>query len=370
MNIIGQALLDGPAQSLVVPRAKGARVVGYDVARAVAIFSMLIDHCGQVFGIGHGSAFLTAYELIDGRASAIFVLLAGVGVSLLGRKRSPAELRQTLVRRGALLLAIGLLNQMVWPGDILRVFGVAIILAGFLTALSSRWLLLLAAALVAAFPAMMLFFGYYDHWDADMTHYRGLWTPIGMLRNLFFDGYRPVIPWAALLIFGMWLGRLDVSQPRVPWLILGWGLILLIGAELGSRAALNWALIHQPAWDQATLRDWLEISSTPPLPPFVFSVMGSALIVVALCLMAGVRFAECAPLRAMVATGQMALTWYIAHISVLALIVHWRGWSQGESGLRALSIGLTAFGTMLALSLWWKRRWNVGPMEWLLRRVG
>src|SRR5437868_15437930 len=96
---------EGTAQ--VVPTtsaATAARVVGYDVARALAICSMMLDHCSQALGpratAGWGARVL---EFLDGRASATVIVLAGVGVTLLGRRNTPTELRRTLLRRGTLL---------------------------------------------------------------------------------------------------------------------------------------------------------------------------------------------------------------------------------------------------------------------------
>jgi uncharacterized membrane protein YeiB len=346
------------------------RVLGYDLARSLAILFMLLDHCGQVFGIGHTRAWQAAYQMTDGRASAIFVLLAGVGVSLLRRKHSPEELQRTLLRRGAFLLILGLVNQIIWPGDILRVFGVALMLAGFLSRFSSTWLVLISAAIMLAFPALKFCFDYYAHWDANMIHYFRLWTPGGMVRNLFFDGYRPVIPWAALLVLGMCIGRLDVTRAQVRRMIVAGGVALLLLSEVASRLLLIFLPRLFSGLSDATLHEWLEFGSIPPLPPFVISVTGSALLVTGVSLMIGARSSKPPLMTALVSTGQMALTWYVAHVTLLALYVHFFGRSSDGSGTRAVLLGVSAFGIIVACTLWWKRRWTHGPMEWLLRSVG
>ncbi|MCL4880378.1 MAG: hypothetical protein KJ064_27240, partial [Anaerolineae bacterium] len=61
------------------------RIVGYDVARAAAIFGMMIINFWLVLardyrGKGMVASFLA---LLMGRAAATFVMLAGIGVSLL-----------------------------------------------------------------------------------------------------------------------------------------------------------------------------------------------------------------------------------------------------------------------------------------------
>src|SRR5206468_3636939 len=153
-----------------------------------AILAMVIDHCAQALGPIHPSGWGgKLLELIDGRASATFVVLAGVGVTLLNRRQSPAEIREVLFRRGAFLLAIGFVNQAIWAGDVLRLFGVTMMVAGFLVVLPSRALLATAVAVVLTFPVLWVCFDYNANWDWNTYAYRGLWTPAGAARNILYD---------------------------------------------------------------------------------------------------------------------------------------------------------------------------------------
>ncbi|KAB2902243.1 MAG: DUF1624 domain-containing protein, partial [Anaerolineae bacterium] len=74
------------------------RIVGYDVARAAAIFGMMIINFWLVLtpesrGEGVAGSLLA---LLMGRAAATFVMLAGIGVSLLTReaRQSPEKIRE------------------------------------------------------------------------------------------------------------------------------------------------------------------------------------------------------------------------------------------------------------------------------------
>ena len=66
---------------------------------------------------------------LDGRASATFVILAGVGLSLLSRRaekratwrRWPASVAR--FRRAAFLFVVGLLYWSIWPAEILHYYG-------------------------------------------------------------------------------------------------------------------------------------------------------------------------------------------------------------------------------------------------------
>jgi uncharacterized membrane protein YeiB len=358
---------------------RSPRIIGFDLARALAIMGMLIEHCAQVFGpreaAGLGALFL---RLLDGRASGVFVVLAGVGVSLLGRGHDRAEVRATLLRRGSILFLVGVLNRVIWPGDILRLFGVTMMAAGLLSGVGRRWLLALAVGCVVVFPVVFAigtavpWFDYDRNWDWGVPWYRNAWTADGFFRGLFYNGYRPVFPWGGLLLFGMWLGRLDVRRPVVRWRILGWGVAGLLSVETISYVALRVMRKYPMGFSEDTVGQVFDTGSMPPMPPFMLSVTATALIVIGLCLIAGARWSvtglRARALRALSSTGQMALTWYVLHIAAGAMIVRHFGWHyRGGSVAGGLAIGLIAFAMMVVASAAWRRRFNYGPFEYLLR---
>ena len=43
-------------------------------------------------------------------------------------------------------------------------------------------------------------------WNWATLSYRDFWTIEGFLRHSLFNGWHPVFPWAAFLLWGMWLG--------------------------------------------------------------------------------------------------------------------------------------------------------------------
>jgi uncharacterized protein len=123
----------------------GKRILGYDVARSLAMLGMIVVHFGLVMAAGSARPAWSALIMhaLDGRAAATFVILAGVGLTLRSRRavaaddpRALAPVRKTLIRRGLFLLAFGFVNLLIWPGDILRVYGVSLIVAAGLIAAS------------------------------------------------------------------------------------------------------------------------------------------------------------------------------------------------------------------------------------------
>jgi uncharacterized membrane protein YeiB len=123
------------------------RILGYDVARSMALLGMIVVHFGLVMAADPTRPAWSAMimHVLDGRAAATFVVLAGVGLTLRSRRavaaedpRAIAPVRATLIRRGLFLLVLGFVNLVIWPGDILRVYGVSLIVAAGLITASDR----------------------------------------------------------------------------------------------------------------------------------------------------------------------------------------------------------------------------------------
>jgi uncharacterized membrane protein YeiB len=353
--------------------APSARILGYDLARALAICGMILVHFGLVMGGEPPTPGWPALVLraLDGRPAALFVILAGVGITLrASRAATPANPRAVLIRRGLVLLAVGFVNLTIWPGDILRVYGVSLILAAFLLYASGRTLLFLAGAFELAFIGLFLCIDYERHWDWSTMTYHGLWTPAGVVRNLFYDGFRSVFPWTGLLLFGMWLGRRDVTSRDTLRRTLAWGLGVALLAECTSAMLIRvWRAHPIGGVDEPSIRALVGTESMPPFPFFLLAAGGTAVAAMAACLMIAQRAPTALPVRALVATGQMAFTWYVAHIVLGLGFVVAAGWDKTHSTAAGLAAGFAFFTLAVALSLLWKRRWRHGPLEALLRKV-
>src|SRR3954471_5921169 len=209
---------------LAEPVTQAERIYGFDVARALAILGMIVVH----FSLAMSSADIppprwlkTILYFLDGRATATFMILAGVGITLMTRRAvasgDPAQVaaaRRVLVRRGVLLLVVGYLNLTIWAGDILRIYGVSLALAAAFITASDRRLLGAAAGFVAGFILLFATVSFERNWDWTTMEYHGLWTATGVVRNLFYDGFRSVFPWTGMILLGMWVGRLNLRDRK------------------------------------------------------------------------------------------------------------------------------------------------------------
>jgi uncharacterized membrane protein YeiB len=353
------------------------RILGYDVARSLALLGMFVVHFALVLGADqeHPPWLALVLEHLDGRAAATFVVLAGVGLTLRSRRAvaaadppAIAAARRTMFRRGLFLLALGFVNLVIWPGDILRVYGVALLLAAWLLTATDRRLLVVACGFVLGFVVLLLLFDYGENWTWSTLTYHGLWTPHGLFRNLFYDGFRSVFPWAGFLFFGMWLGRRDLRDRAMNTQVLLAAVAAVAVAEVASALCLDYFRTAPHGLDTEEIEALFGTKSMPALPLFLLSAGGTAVLVIAL----SVRLTETLPdvcVLPLVATGQLALTWYFGHIVVGLGTVVALGLENTTTLPVAAGCGLVFFVVAVLCSWGWRHWFRHGPLEWVMRRV-
>lgn len=172
------------------------RSPGFDVARALAVFGMVIVNFKVVLNADTGPEWALAFSsILEGRAAALFVVLAGVGLAFLTRKAvesgdhvSISSVRWNIVKRGVLLFFFGLVYTPVWPADILHFYGIYFIVAAAVFTLSDRNLLRMCALITLLFPLLLFLFDYDIGWNWETLTYHGLWTVDACFATCFLTG--------------------------------------------------------------------------------------------------------------------------------------------------------------------------------------
>jgi uncharacterized membrane protein YeiB len=358
---------------------KSHRQIGYDVARALAVIGMVVVNFKVVLGADKsgGDWLIRLVGLLDGRAAATFVILAGVGVSLLSRRareqsdaRALSAKRKTLIKRAAFLFCFGLIYAPVWPADILHFYGIYLLIGAVLLNASNRKLWLIATGLAVSFIVLLFFFDYDQGWNWKTLDYEGFWTLEGMLRHLFFNGFHPVIPWTAFLLVGMWLGRQDMTKPALRKKIIAWSLGAIVLAETASHFLTNWMLARFPQADPVDIIALCGTAPIPPMPFYLLSAGGSALVVIVLCIAASEKFAAHSGIfKPLVATGQLALTLYVAHVVIGMGLLEVMGNLNNQSIIMAVFSAIFFFTAATAFAMFWRRFFKRGPLEWAMRMI-
>jgi uncharacterized protein len=349
------------------------RVIGYDLARALAVLGMVVVNTTSIFEVSEFSpAWLEpAVDFLYGRAAVVFVMLAGVSVSLMARRHpAPADLRtlrRRLLKRSLLLLIAGMVLWSWWAADILHFYAVFISVGAWAVTWSwrrlRRWAL---AALLISLPVCATLTAAYDMSDTGFMN-DGTLDAAGLLLDYLTSPYYSVFPWVGFFLAGMLLGR------REPTDAVFWRRACLSGVsgclavELFSCAGTAWAqrcnLELEGLWWGAFLRS----EAFPASPLFVLSSACSGLALIAFCQsLPHENRRGCSIVNSLATCGRMSLTLYVAHIGWGGLIKKWFTGPNTDIDSTKMLLCAAAFGLFgIVFAGEWLRRFQRGPLETL-----
>ncbi|MEJ2038724.1 MAG: heparan-alpha-glucosaminide N-acetyltransferase domain-containing protein [Desulfosarcinaceae bacterium] len=361
--------------------AETQRIRGYDLARAVAILAMVIVNFSSMMGVvSFNSIWIQrTVDFLYGRAAALFVMLAGVSISLMAARNPGPEatrrLQVRLLKRGALLLAAGLALHHWWTADILRYYAVFLAVAAGLIYLPDRRSIgVLAAAVLISLPVSATLTTSYEMGDLPS----GV-ENLGLLPALIWDylagSYYSLLPWACFFLAGMLLGRIKAADRTFHRRCAWGGLLTCLAVEMFSKTMLGW--FDNLEWEMEG-NWWLTFfrsDAFPVTPLFIFSSGASAVAMIGLCCLlseSGRKEDSIQKgLEPLVIFGQFSLTMYIAHLlwggAFMALLPdHAAVIHPGQMFAAALSF----YAASIAFAGLWRRFFRRGPLEtvfhWLI----
>jgi len=385
-----------PVDHLPAITHRRERLVGPDVVRAIALIGVVVmNYHGYLNGTnavaGDDAAFGARLfdpwtGVLSTRFAATFMLVAGVGVTLLtdrsrtsGDREAIRDDRWRLVRRGLLLYAVGFVLDWVWPGTILFFYGATFVVAALLFTLRTRWLVAVGAAAAVAGAAV-------NAWVVDRTvdgQAPGWLTspdtldtrsPRGLLFDTWVNGTHPLLPWLAFLCAGMVLGRhlgaMRTSDGRTGDARIS---LAVIGGTGAALTALTYAINHVVTSGRAGDEVWVEVWSTRPFDRgllYTLGTLGSSLAAYALISWAAERWHNSTPVTVLQAAGEMTLSLYFGHVFVFLLLVDVMEAIDGSGLVIALVFAFAYWVVALAAAAWWRHFVGMGPAERLYRRLG
>jgi len=346
-----------------IPSARG-RLDGLDIARYIAFVGMVIVNFKIAMGADSDGSFLSNFtSALEGRAAATFVVLAGIGLGLSNLKNA----RQTVIvtfKRALFLLVLGLLNMLIFDADILHYYAFYFFLGALLLPLENRVMISVILGLNLAFVAMILTLNYDLGWNWEDYTYSDFWTLAGFIRNLFFNGWHPVIPWLGFLLFGIVLSRTALAE-RFTQVVLILGGVFAFAAAEGLGFFLT-AYLTSIDPELATLAT---TEPVPPMPLYTLAGLGAASIVVGLCLMLSKQFKSWGVLRVIVPAGRQTLTLYVGHILVGMGTLEAMGMLGGQTITQAVLASLLFCLGATVYALLWSKWFKRGPVEALMRAL-
>ena len=348
------------------------RLEGLDLARWVALLGMVVVNFKVVMGATEGGAVVTLLtKAFEGKAAATFVVLAGIGLGL-ASQRDLSRSAVVTVRRAGFLLAAGLLNMTVFEADILHYYALYFLLGVPFLARRDGALALAILGLNLLFFLLVVVLDYEAGWSWETLTYTDLWTVGGFARNLFFNGFHPVVPWLGFLLFGILLSRRDLNRRATQVRLAAGGAAALLLAEL-----LRYLLEEPLAAVDPELAVLASTSPMPPLPLYTLAGLGAASAVTGMCLLSAGWLERTGALALLVPAGRQTLTLYVAHILVgmgtldaLGLLADPSGPDAQPRSLElALVCSLAFTGAATLASFAWSRRFRRGPLEAVMRGI-
>lgn len=353
------------------------RIVGIDVARALAVIGMIIVNFKVVFG-ENGDSWLKSFaHLFNGKAAATFVVLAGIGLALMTnsalQNRDQEKLRtvrKKIFKRAIFLFGVGLSYIWIWPADILHFYGIYMLVTLPWIIRPTRQILMASIGLILFYPIMIILFDYETGWNFATLEYLDFWTVIGFFRNLFYNGFHPVVPWSAFMLFGLWYGRQNLHDNSFLKKSLLISLVTFIIIQVVSTG-----LIHLLSGGNAeAIKEIAPLLGTEPMPPmpiYMINGISFSIVIISSCILLAKRYENNPIIDILNKTGQLALTFYVAHVIFgMGIIEEFGPLKFGEYSIEFSVIYALVFSLICILfAKVWLRYKKSGPLEWVMRTL-
>jgi uncharacterized protein len=392
----------------VDPLPVNERILTLDVVRGFALLGILIMNMpgftNSFFIEADGThlwtqpwdqgAELVRDMLFSGKFNSMFSLLFGIGFTIqLSRlqAREPERAVAIYSRRLLALLGFGLIHAMVfWTGDVLHIYALLGFLLLLLRNVSNRMVYVLIA-LCLVYPAIsgiirllvvspemvkadtMVFQAWEASNNAAYGHGSFLAAAAEHVREVLFFYTYPRAIWGTVgfyvlmtttMLIGFLIGRNGLVQ-RIPELLPVIKRLQWWALGIGIVCALIFGILGE--------------MNRAPGPTPIKVVISIAYVVCRLALMMFyvltiVRLAQLPAWQRifapMAAAGRMPLTNYLMQTLIATTIFY--GWGFGLWGRMGPAAGLALafaifFVIQVPLSIWWLKRFEMGPMEWVWR---
>ncbi len=298
-------------------------------------------------------------------AAPLFLILAGAGAAIMHESGTPYSV---YIKRGLLIVTCGYLLNFItpnWfdPGSwyVLHTIGFSIIIAPFLNRMGNRHLFVLTI-LIIIIPVFLQTYLKTSLMPGndDMNN---IYLSGGIFRLIFAEGHFPIFPWLGFFVIGI-ISRRLVKLHR--YNILLFISIILTGTGIFLGSLYNHGYFFATGGKLFRLFVPLQYFY-PPLPAFIFFIMGISLLFFYLVSKNYKLFQMnfFAPLNAL---GRTSLTWFMIHVFIYNQVFWILGFYKIFSANEVIFITLFSITAMLYLSLKWEKHDFLYSLEWFIRK--
>lgn len=353
------------------------RIIGIDIARALAVIGMIIVNFKIVIGENGSTWIKSITSALDGKAAATFVVLAGIGIALMtnsalknkdSQKLKTAKIR--IAKRALFLFFVGLSYIIIWPADILHFYGIYMLVILLLLKMNKKIILISAIIIILIYPILIGFWNYQLGWNFDTLEYLDFWTFKGFFRNLFFNGFHPIIPWTAFILFGFWFGKQDLKSEQFIKKAFWISSIAFVVIQILSHILISF-LSEGNEQTASELTEVIGTNPMPPLPIYMFNGIAFSISIISACIIIGKRFSTNKILLALNKTGQLALTFYVAHVIIgMGIIDTFNPEKIGNYTIEfSVAYALTFIIICIIFANYWLKSRENGPVEWIMNKI-
>ena len=274
-----------------------SRIEGIDVARSTALIGMVYINLNVILGTNFDEVYIlnnlgVFNTVLQGRFASLFLVIAGLGLGLFKQKYNE-NYSIIIVKRAIFFFFIGCLNLLYWKPDIIHMYSVYFLMGIIFLRLKKEFLIII---MIMNSLLQYILLQNLNYELGFTINYDNLTYTI--LKNLLYDGYYPVIPWSSFLILGILISKLDLKNMKILWTMFAIGLsILSISIEISTSP-------------ENSLNDIFSMYPYPPNFIFIFSSLGSSMVILSLCLILSkkIKFVSLANI------GRLSFTLYQFHL--------------------------------------------------------
>jgi len=309
-----------------------------DLLRAIALIGMILINFKVVMFHQPGSSGIVDWQLsfLEGKFAALFVILSGFVFYSKNLKFNNIKV--------LILFIIGMLNQIIFPADIIHYYSLFFFFGFFLLnkSLNTQLIALVFVAIISTYLTNNI--NHLENWNKVTLEYPHFWSIKGFLSNTFLDGWHPFFPWFIFFQWGMILKKFKDYKR----LVLG-SLVVIISYGL--------------------LQSNLSLSPIPiNMNYIVFSCALWTLLISCTHLMRA-QVQKMNSLKLISKTGQMTLTHYFFHIYIGLGIFDELGTLEVQNiNTVFLRVAIYTLVTLI-FSIIWLRFYKRGPLELCLKRL-
>jgi uncharacterized membrane protein len=365
------------------------RYASIDVARTLAIFMMFICHFTIFLSSHEGGQPLIYFfgdHIIGDEVAPLFVFLVGLSffVSSEGIMLGADAGRRVIIRsllRGAAMFVLGLIYMRVVWGydelfgwDVLTLIAFSVALLPFVRKLRTSEIVMFAIFIVFISPVLRHNFGYPRFWEGD--DYSPPFTFAQTFGGFFLNGYFPVFPWLAYVLFGYSTGRVmyNDNAPLKSSSVIPLVSVLLMAFGFGGAMLNNYVGIRGPV---AFYFSYLEFY---PFTTTLFAIGLSFCLIVVWFLRTRMdgEGCECRCMTFFNRYSRYSLSAYVIHFMLIIFVPRMIGYfTKGDdyfyyrnitSSLYGLTLSVVFFFALYPVLVLWDKVGGKFSFEWLVRK--